>query len=126
MRVLCILLTILCATFAAAQAGDDGLTGTWRVVIHEGGATNVFWLLDLGTKDGKLAGKVIAAKGVPTTTLHDLRREKDLVYFTLRLGVQEADFEFRLPKAGAKHVLGSLTTNRQLRPVRLEATAEKA
>ena len=43
-----------------ALAGDDGLTGHWKFIIHEGGQQISFWLLHLESKDGKLTASADA------------------------------------------------------------------
>ncbi len=92
-----------------AQAGDDGITGHWKVTILEDGNQVSFWLLSLEDKNGKLTGTAEPLGKVPPTNLSDAKVAGDLLEYTLK--VQKGpvfNFQGRLPKAQAKKILGSL------------------
>jgi hypothetical protein len=108
------------------RAGDDGLTGNWKMIIFEDNQPANLWLLRLENKAGKLSGAVEGLKGVPETAIADLSVVGDLLQFELRIpNVGKFQFEGKTPRAGAKKVLGSVTRESKTVPAYLEATAAK-
>ena len=114
-------------------AGDDGLTGHWRFSIFESGQQIPFWLVHLESKDGKLTAAAEPLKGAPKVKVDDVKLTGDT--FTLKFratvagqgGAQEVlfDYEGKLPKPGAKKILGSLTQGGVMVPCILDATTAK-
>src|SRR5437762_669130 len=95
---------------ASLPAGDEPLAGNWKLNILEDGQLATLWIVRLESKAGKWSGAADALKGVPETKLGEIQLDGDLIHFDLRLkngvGFQ---FEGRMPRAGAKKVLGSIT-----------------
>src|SRR4051812_22985092 len=98
----------------AARAGEDAVTGNWKVTILEKAnpvemKQMTFWLLRVENKDGKLAGSIDVAGGVPPTTLEGLAVTGDALTFSLKLkGGPTFQFDGKLPRAGAKKIYGTL------------------
>src|SRR4051794_24086046 len=121
---------VLLALFLLAgpvQAGGDALAGQWKVTIFEDGQNLNFWLLRLESKDGKLAGSVESmTPRIPATKVRDISVDGDLLHLQLQLanGVVFR-FEGKLPRAGAKKVLGSVNRGGMSTPAFLEATQAK-
>src|SRR5262245_61345771 len=122
-------LAVLALSFlllTTAWAGDDAVTGNWRVTILEDGNQVSFWLLSLESKGGKLSGSAEAIGRVPPTQLSDAKITNDLLLFTLKLkNGLVFNFEGKLPKAGGKKIFGSLSRSGNMIPAILEATAAK-
>jgi hypothetical protein len=119
---------------APAFAGEEGLKGHWKFSIYEGTQQISFWLLHLDTnKDGKLAVSADPMRGAPKVKVDDVKFVGDTFQMKLRatvrtqLGPEEVQFEFegRLPKPGAKKILGSLSQEGSTVPAVLEATTAK-
>ena len=126
MRILSALLLVGLFLLPRAQAGDEGVTGNWRVTILEDGNQVSFWLISLESKGGKLSGSAHPIGKVPPTALQDAKVSGDLLQFTLKLKNGPVfSFEGKLPKAGGKKIFGSLARSTQMIPVVLEATPAK-
>lgn len=111
----------------SAWAGGETLRGGWKLVLQRQGQQIPFWLLTFAEKDGKLAATAAPLiADLPPTLVGDMKIDGDLVHFglSLRKGPR-FDFEGRLPRAGAKKVFGSLSTDGSVVPVVLERTAAK-
>lgn len=128
MRFLFCTLTIGLLLAAPLHAGDDGLTGRWKFSIFEDGQSIPFWILQLDSKDGKLAATTEPINA-PKATVEEIKQVGDT--FTLRLRIEQKgraihfDYEGKLPKPGAKKILGSLAQDNVVIPVLLEATTAK-
>src|SRR5262249_49807715 len=102
-------------------------TGRWKFTFLQDGQSINFWVVDLQSKDGKLTGGVEPTRpGLPPGKIADASIDGDLLRFALRLenGV-EFKFEGKLPRAGGKKILGSVTRGGTLNPGYLEATSAK-
>jgi thiol-disulfide isomerase/thioredoxin len=106
----------------AMGRADDRLGGTWKVTLLVSKQPTP-WLVKLQSKDGKWTGKVVAhADDVGKTDLRDLSVGEQLVHFTLITPTQRIRFEGKIPREGAKAVLGSVVLRGEAIPARLEAT----
>lgn len=112
-----------------ASAGDDGLTGTWKLSIFDGGQQISFWLVQMQSKDGKLSVVADPLKGAPKVEIKDVKLTGDTFSLKLQASIQKQtisfDYEGKLPKPGAKKILGSLSQGGSTVPAVLEATAAK-
>jgi hypothetical protein len=118
---------MLIATVAGVlAAGDEGLAGTWKLSILEDGQLATLWLVRLESKAGKWSAETEGLKGVPPGVVSDVQVRNDLIQFQLRVG-KEAIFQFegKVPRAGAKKALGSITREGRSIPAFLESTAAK-
>lgn len=121
---------VLLALFLLAgpvRAGGDALVGQWKVTIFEDGQNLNFWLLRLESKDGKLTGSVEPMTSrIPATKVSDISVDGDLLHLKLQLANNVVfRFEGKLPRAGAKKVLGSVNRGGSSTPAFLEATQAK-
>ena len=115
------------------QAGDDGLSGNWKLSIYDAGQQNSFWILHLASKDGKLKITATPLKGLPEVEVKEVKLSGDTINFAMtghlirgKDKVQiNFDFEGKLPKPGAKRILGSLTFDGSTGVAILEATSAK-
>ena len=115
--------SLLASTLAA---GDDGLAGNWKVVILEDGQLVSAWLIRIENKAGTWSGAAEALKGAPEAKLNDFKITGDLVNFELRIRNGPIfQFEGKVPRAGAKKILGSIGREGNTIPAFLEATAAK-
>jgi hypothetical protein len=124
MRAVFSALTIALLLAVPAAAGDDGLTGHWKFSIYESGKPISFWLVHLESKDGKLTATADELQA-PKPKVEDIKLVGDT--FTLRFRISKGqdiifDFEGKLPKPGAKKILGSLSQGSVTVPAILEAT----
>ena len=116
------------------RAGDDGLTGYWKVTVDFGRQPTAIWLLHIQSKDGKITATGDPLKGAPKVKIEDAKVVGDLL--TMRLnatlvqrGKQQVipfDFEGKLPKPGAKKIFGSLYEDGELFSALLESTTAKS
>jgi hypothetical protein len=114
-------------------AGDEGLTGYWKFNLAERNSTTTLWLLHIDSKDGKLTVTADPLRGAPKVKVEDAKLVGDSFQLKFRAtiggagGPQEIvfDFEGKLPKAGAKKILGSFSEGASALPVILEATSAK-
>jgi len=119
-------LAVIGMTALSLPAGDDGLAGNWKVILLEDNQPANLWLVRLESKGGKLTGAVEGLKGVPQTTIADVKVGGDLLQFELRIdNVGQFQFEGQMPRAGAKKILGSVTRDGKTVPCYLETTAAK-
>ena len=118
----------------APAAAGDGLTGSWKFTIHEGRQPTTFWLIGIETgKDGKLTATAEPLRGAPRAKVADIKVVDDLLVMTLKAtvkaaqGSQEIQIEYqgKLPKPGAKKILGTMSQGGAVIPVVLEATTAK-
>ena len=113
---------------APAAAGDDGLTGYWKFSIFQAGNQTPFWLIHLESKDGKLtAGPNRCVMGRPQKSKASSRRatrsaSKSGRPLSMRMAKGSAlcDYEGKLPKAGAKKILGSMSLGKSVYPAIME------
>lgn len=125
MRMLATLLVVGLSAIALS-AGDDGLAGNWKVVVLQGGQPGTPWLIQLESKAGKLTGTAEGLKEMPATKIQDVKVVGDLFQFDLRVADRVTfQFEGKMPRAGAKKVLGSVTIEGKSMPAYLEATSAK-
>ena len=113
-------------SFAAAFAGGEALQGRWKLAIFEDGKTLNFWLLNFESKDGKVTGTAQTIAKIPRTKVADFAVVGEFAQFDLKLenGVVFR-FEGKLPQAGGKKILGSITRSGMSTPAALEATQAK-
>ena len=113
-------------SLSAAFAGGESLNGRWKLSIFEDGKTLNFWLLNFESKDGKVVGGAETIAKIPRTKVADFAVVGELVQFDLKLenGVVFR-FEGKLPQAGGKKILGSITRNGLSTPAAMEATKAK-
>ncbi len=129
---------IACAAFLACLAvavlgvralAKEDATGNWTVNLFEGGKQITFWLVHLEEKDGKLVGTAEPGKGVPPTTVSDVRVKDGLLELTINVGVKPRtttfDFEGKLPPEDGKKIRGSMARGSLMVPVILERTGAK-
>lgn len=115
------------------QAGDDGLTGLWKLSVFEGSQQTSFWIVKMESKDGKLKVGTEPLKGAPIVEVKDIKLVGDTFSFSMHGHVTQMkekislqfDFEGKLPKPGAKRILGSFTFQGNTGPAILEATTAK-
>jgi thiol-disulfide isomerase/thioredoxin len=124
------LLVLVVFGLSMLHAGDDGVTGNWKLTIMDDGQPATLWLLKLDLKGGKLSGDIEGLRRVPASVLSDLKIEGDRLYFTIGLRDKKGlalKFEGVLPKAGAKKILGSMPWGEDsaITPVVLEQTQAK-
>jgi hypothetical protein len=112
-----------------AFAGEDGLTGDWKLAIYEGGRQTYFWLVRLDSKDGKLTAKVEPFREAPAVKVESAKLAGDTFELKLRASVNkrtlDLTYEGKLPKPGAKKILGSLSVEDSVIPATMEATTAK-
>jgi hypothetical protein len=126
MRTVCVVLTGLLLTVPAARAGEKGLKGNWKVTFFERGAAVTPWLLKLEPRDGKLEGSLETAKGIPNSTVSDIRVKGNQLTFTIKLGgFRTFAFEFLVGKGTPKTLLGSMQVGpTQMVVAKLEVTKD--
>jgi hypothetical protein len=115
------------------HGGDDGLTGLWKFSIFEAGQQTSFWIVKIESKDNKLAITTEPLKGAPIVEVKDIKTAGDTFAFSMHGHVTQMkekiklqfDFEGKLPKPGAKRILGSFTFQGNTGPAILEATTAK-
>ncbi len=122
----CIPLLAAAILAAPVHAGGEALAGNWKVTIFEDSKYLNFWLLKLQANDGKLTGEAETIANIPETTITNVQVNGDLVTLTFKLanGVT-FNFEGKLPRAGGKKILGSITRATASTPAFLEATQAK-
>ncbi len=116
------------------SAGDKGVVGRWKVNLVQRASMTTLWLLHLDSKDGKLTASADSLRGAPPVKIDEVKVVGNTLEFKVRLaergagGPQEVIllFEGKLPKAGAKKILGSLTESDNVLLVILEATSAKS
>ena len=122
-------LLVVGVTTLSLHAGDDGLAGNWKVMLLEDHQLANPWLIRVKNMGGKWTAEPEALKGMAETKLTDFKIAGDLIQFqlqvTLRGGVATLQFEGRIPRVGAKKILGSITANDRSMPAYLEATPAK-
>lgn len=121
-------LAVLVGLFLAPQiahAGGEKLAGNWRLSFVFNGQQRAFWILRLETKAGKLDGVLSTAKKMPSSTLHDLRREQQEIRFTIKIADDILDFVCRVPKDGAEKAYGHMTAVGKIFPALLELSKEQ-
>ena len=110
-------------------AGDDGLTGNWKLSIFDGGQQVSFWLINLESKDAKLKVTADPLKGAPKVDVKEAKLHGDTFSLKFQANIQKQvisfEYEGKLPKPGAKRILGSLSQGGSTVPALLEATAAK-
>ncbi|MCS7045420.1 MAG: hypothetical protein NZO58_03595 [Gemmataceae bacterium] len=127
MRQLAVLVvfTALALAMPTSRAGEETLVGHWKLVLIEEGQLANLWLIGFENRGGKWSGVAQGLKEVPETKLTDLK-VGELVQFDLLIrGGLRFQFEARLPRAGAKKVLGSITREGRTIPAFLEATTAR-
>src|SRR5579872_6872560 len=72
MRTSGIFLLLALAAVPTARAGNDGLTGNWKVTIFDKDKQLNFWILKLEAKDGKWTGTAVALHDVAPSTVSDI------------------------------------------------------
>ena len=118
---------------APVFAGDDGLTGNWKLSIFDGGQQISFWLLRMDSKDGKLTVTATALKDAPKAKAEDVKLVGDTFTIKFRATVNRQNgpqeitlsYEGKLPKPGAKKIFGSVSQGGTPIPAILEATNAK-
>jgi hypothetical protein len=119
-------LAILAALSATLTAQDAPLAGSWKVHIVENGEVLNLWIVRLDNKDGKWSAEAVPLEKVPATTVKEIKVGNELVEFQLHLANGASlQFEGKVPRPGAKKVLGSIKGESRAIPAYLEATAAK-
>jgi hypothetical protein len=112
-----------------AAAGDDGLTGYWKFSFFEDGNQTSFWLVRLDSKDGKLTASAEPLRGAPKVKVDEIKQSGDTLQMRLiaNNGKQNVvvSYEGKLPKPGAKKILGSISFGGDTIPAVMEATSAK-
>jgi hypothetical protein len=123
-------LAVTLLTVLPLAAGDDGLTGNWKFSIFDQRGQQTLWLIRLDSKDGKLTASADVLKGAPRVKLEDIKLGGDT--FTIKFRVSGGgprditfDYEGKLPKPGAKKILGSFSEGTVALPAIMEATTAK-
>ncbi len=111
--------TLLVAVLLAGPvlAGDDGLSGNWKLSLIEGSQQTSLWLLHIESKDGKLKIAATKLKNTPEVEVGDVRLVGDTFSFEMKGHIVQqgqkatvkVEFEGKLPKPGAKRILGNVT-----------------
>ena len=121
---------VLCLA-GATFAGDEGVKGRWKFSIYERGQQTTFWLLHLeSSKDGKLTASGEPLRGAPGVKIDEVKIVGDLLQLKMNATIKTPqgprqlsfDFEGKLPKPGAKKILGSFSDGDGATPAALEAT----
>src|SRR5437660_9764419 len=66
-------------------AGDDGLTGHWKLSINARGL-QTWWLVHMESKDGKLSATIDAVKGAPKAKIESIKQDGDALSMKIRAG----------------------------------------
>jgi hypothetical protein len=127
-------LVIALALIAPAAAGDEGLVGHWRFVVHDRNTQTSLWLVHLESKDGKLAAKAENFRGAPKIKVEEVKLTGDTLILKMHATIQTqmgprelpVEFEGKLPKAGAKKILGTFSEGNSATAATLEATSAKS
>jgi hypothetical protein len=87
----------------------------------------VLWIVKFETKNGKLAGEVLAkSRRVPDSSLDDLTVKDDLIHFIIKVkgpqGEEKVTFDGKVNPKDPKKVLGSVRLGPQIGPASLEQT----
>jgi hypothetical protein len=117
-----LLATGIVAMLAPCALAEGSVSGNWKVNLFEKGTRHTFWLVKLEQKGGKLTGSVVSADKVPPSTLSNLGVDGNVFQFTVTVRGTTFDFQGKLPKAGAKTVLGSIARGDLMIPAQLERT----
>jgi hypothetical protein len=115
------------------QAGEDGLTGNWKLSIYEGPEQIPLWIMQMESKDGKIKANLTPLMKAPKVEVIEVKLAGDTFTILMRGEITEEkqkasiklEFEGKLPKPGAKRILGSLTFQGTTGPAILEATMAK-
>lgn len=113
-----------------AAAGEDGLTGYWKFSFYQGDTPRSLWLIRLDSKDGKLTASAEPLRGAPKVKVEEVKQTGDTFQLKLKatFGKQTLvfDYEGKLPKPGAKKILGSFSPQgEETIPAVMEATTAK-
>jgi hypothetical protein len=127
MRKLSAVLALLLLAWPAAQAGQEPVTGNWKITFVDQGKLLTFWILKVESKDGKLAGSAVTTESdkinLPPTTASDLTLKDGQFKFNLKLNNDfTIAFDCKVPKGEAKKLHGTMALADQVIPVQLEAT----
>ena len=110
-------------------AGDDGLTGFWKFSFFDGGNQTIAWLVRLDSRDGKLAATAEPMRGAPKVKAEVVKQTGDTLqikfHATANKQTKTFDYEGKLPKPGAKKILGSFNLDGEIFPAVMEATSAK-
>jgi hypothetical protein len=116
-----------------ALGGEDGLTGNWKLVMYDGNRQTYFWLVRLDSKDGKLTATAESLRGAPQVKVDEVKLIGDTFQIRFRASVVQMgekhffdlNYEGKLPKPGAKKILGSISVEDTIAPTAMEATSAK-
>ncbi len=116
-----------------ALGGEDGLTGYWKFSIFQGTNQSSLWLIRLDSKDGKLSANAEPLRDGPPVKIEEVKQTGDALQIKFKATFTEGgkqqtvnfDYEGKLPKPGAKKILGSISAGSATFPALMEATAAK-
>jgi hypothetical protein len=119
--------------FFPVAAGEDGLTGYWKFSFYQGTTQASFWLIRLDSKDGKLTATAEPLRDGPQAKVEEIKQTGDTLQIKFKATFVERgekhvvnfDYEGKLPKPGAKKILGSISAGNAAFPAVMEATAAK-
>lgn len=115
---------VLLIAAGTVQSADDGVAGTWKVMMPLEGQQRPLWLVKFEAKEGKWTGKVAAtAEVMPPTTLVNPTVNNGIFRFGLKLeNGPRLNFEGKLPQEKGQKIFGSMQTPREQVPTQLELT----
>ena len=115
---------VLLIAAGTVQSADDGVAGTWKVMMPLEGQQRPLWLVKFEAKEGKWTGKVAAtAEVMPPTTLVNPTVNNGIFRFGLKLeNGPRLNFEGKLPQEKGQKIFGSMQTPREPVPTQLELT----
>jgi hypothetical protein len=117
-----------------ASAGDESLKGYWKVSIFKNNQAIPLWLLQLDSKDGKPTANFTRLRGGPKVKSSEMKFVGDTFTIKIRASVNlgagetrdlDFDYEGKLPRPGAKKILGSIDLAGEVVPAVLDATSAK-
>jgi hypothetical protein len=120
-----LLASVVVALWGIHALAKDDPSGNWTVNMFDGGKQVSYWLVHLEEKGGKLEGTLETAKGVPPSTLKDIRAKDGLLEFAINVRSLTFDFQGKVPSAQAKKIHGSMARGGQMVPALLERTEAK-
>jgi hypothetical protein len=112
-----------------AAAGEDGLSGFWKFSFFQGGNQTTAWLFRLDSKDGKLTATAAPLREAPPAKIEEVKQTGDTFQIKFKATFDKEIISFlyegKLPKPGAKKILGSLSAGTATFPAVMEATSAK-
>jgi hypothetical protein len=123
------LLAILLAAVAGrASAADSPLAGNWKFKLVNGGSDGTAALIQIETKDGKPAAKILGGPGLPPgAALEDVRVDGNTINLNLKINGNANSLTASAPKGEEKPktLRGTLQVGTRLLFIELEQTDAK-